>query len=88
MREFEITKEKEREKGVDAATSADECKVLSFSSRKARQGKGGVVINAGLGHGRRNVSSAGRRGWLVHKKASGRALALTINNRVRGYVQV
>jgi len=53
-----------------------------------RHGKGGVVINAGLGHGRRNVSSTGRRSWLVHKKASGRALAATINNRVRGYVQV
>lgn len=46
------------------------------------------VINAGLGHGRQNVSSAGSCGWLVRKKASGRAFALTINNRVRGYVQV
>jgi len=47
-----------------------------------------VVINAGLGHGQRNVFSRCCRGWLVRKKASGRAFALTINNRVRGYVQV
>jgi hypothetical protein len=60
------------------------CRVLP----RARKVSLEVVINAGLGHGQRNVFSRCCRGWLVRKKASGRAFALTINNRVRGYVQV